>query len=864
MKIKYEKSKQSKIYLKLFITIFFPLFLVFTVSIFAYQDRLIASARDNIILRSYLKSLGLGGIDRNVSIQSSVQTLFINYMDLFSKRNIPEESVDTLILDIPFKEFKILEESRERALGDGVIRLGAPSVKGKLRIGNESYKVKIAIKGYFLDHLATRKWSLKLALKNSAFKGMRKFSLMAPHTRDFQTAPLIQQAMKSKGILVPRDGYVDLTVNGKHFGLMYYEEDINEQFTEASRVPYGPISKYNPKAGERRFLNKNLFWNRDPTQKSIAHNMSKVLSEPEQHLEFINKEKWVRYLGVTFLFRCWHGFQDWNTMFYYHPLDHKLEPISNDHSCGMKDKTRNLDFLPHKDEFVFKLLKNREIRTRLIKELNWWKGSELGRKTIENLNLRSRGVHSLLLSEAPFLGAFEVQTSHLEKIYQWLDGLESDLEEKEKQTEPLISHMKEDGLLFPLLIVEQNVHAFSLSIRDFDKKAYSLKTISLKTDGKPVFYNISNEDYNEVLNNIEKIVLDNSSRGSKQRLKLEYLDVRKNSLRKTDAHLQYSQFNYFPMRISPMEEIKEIFDIKPGTNTFQVHRNAVINITRNINLPEGFDLVIQSGAKLIFSEEVGLIVNGGLSIKGEKKHPIEIFGKTSNWGGIQVNNKDSFTSIDHLGFYGGKGIFMGIPRRGAFTLNGGTFQIKNSYFANNLSEDALNISQSSGEIDNIRIFNTKSDGLDSDFSKIEIYNSYFSNIGSQSGSDAIDISQTDLKASNIFISSASDKGFSIGENSNAVIEHARVSDVFVGLAAKDSSKVNIKNVIMERIGLASFMAYNKKSQFGGAVISAHDIITDQPKSMSQMGSQVQINNLFINNEYMDIKNLYRGNMKSIK
>ena len=88
-----------------------------------------------------------------------------------------------------------------------------------------------------MDHLATEKWSLKIKIKGDNIDGMREFTINAPHTRDFHSSILINDAMEYKKILAQKDGYLNVIINGKNIGTMYYEERYSEQFTERARKP---------------------------------------------------------------------------------------------------------------------------------------------------------------------------------------------------------------------------------------------------------------------------------------------------------------------------------------------------------------------------------------------------------------------------------------------------------------------------------------------------------------------------------------------------------------------------------------------------------------------------------------------------
>ena len=84
------------------------------------------------------------------------------------------------------------------------------------------------------------------------------------------------------------------------------------------------------------------------------------------------------------------------------------------------------------------------------------------------------------------------------------------------------------------------------------------------------------------------------------------------------------------------------------------------------------------------------------------------------------------------------------------------------------------------------------------------------NCGLEIGGDALDLSHTDIFIEDLYIENSSDKGLSIGENSNVNIRNLEVVNSKICVANKDGSMTRIINVTLSgcNIGVA---AYNKKS-----------------------------------------------------
>ena len=99
--------------------------------------------------------------------------------------------------------------------------------------------------------------------------------------------------------------------------------------------------------------------------------------------------------------------------------------------------------------------------------------------------------------------------------------------------------------------------------------------------------------------------------------------------------------------------------------------------------------------------------------------------------------------------------------------------------------------------------------LDLDFSDGSITKSKFYDIGN----DGIDLSGSEVSISNVYLENIGDKGVSIGEKSKADLNKININKSIIGLACKDSSNINGKDIRItsSKIGFAT---YQKKSEFG--------------------------------------------------
>ena len=152
---------------------------------------------------------------------------------------------------------------------------------------------------------------------------------------------------------------------------------------------------------------------------------------------------------------------------------------------------------------------------------------------------------------------------------------------------------------------------------------------------------------------------------------------------------------------------------------------------------------------------------------------------------------------------------------------------------------------------NLEINNAFSDGIDSDFSNGVIIDSLFKNIGG----DAIDTSGSIVSIVDTKIYNARDKGLSAGENSRINIEKLEIDSSTFGLVSKDLSVIEGKKIQIFNSTKFDVTAFEKKNHFGSGYINITDVELNN-KILSQVGSEVIINNELIKSENFDIKDFY--------
>lgn len=137
-------------------------------------------------------------------------------------------------------------------------------------------------------------------------------------------------------------------------------------------------------------------------------------------------------------------------------------------------------------------------------------------------------------------------------------------------------------------------------------------------------------------------------------------------------------------------------------------------------------------------------------------------------------------------------------------------------------EDSINLIRSSGNIDSINIRESEFDGLDIDFSKLNIKNLEILN----AKNDCIDLSSGNYNLYVVNAVNCGDKGISIGEKSRVTVNQGYLDNGSIGIAVKDSSIAYIHNLNINNMKDVCLTAYRKKQEFDGGNIYGSKIRCD--------------------------------------
>ena len=793
------------------------------------------------------------------------------YENLYSKIVSRAYNIDKIVIDINYKNFEKIKNSRDIALKNEYLR---PSdVKwssGNLIYKNQKNKIRIRLKGMLGDHWKhAYKWSfyVKIDDDNPSIFNLRRFTLQPPHTLNHLKEWLFMMALKKEGLIYHRTRFVELIVNGNNYGLYTLQERSMKELIENNKRREGPVINFSNQERLNQEINfdkigankiNDYFWHSEirPIQFKKSHKgtvQEKYLNKAVSLLELFRNKK----LSVNEVFdldqfsklmaiRAVFGSTEFDAddiKFYYNPVSNLLEPISKEINSNADRfisgfnpwvfKSDNLRYPWHKS-FLDLLYNDKIFYEKYLFELNNYSNKEFISNIIEDNKIEFEEFKKVLKLNFPSEEIYNDQD--FKKVSSFIQGT---LEPIQKP-------------YFNLLRISSN----NLELRVTNTQILPIEIIGINIDS----------DYIDLISRNFINGFDTNHNQFQKVIKIDCL-----SLKCTEENLNKIQIKY---RVFGQK--KEFFNtIKLWNNDFKIenfnnnkndislildkykfikkNKNELIidnqewKIAESVIIPKDHKLIIKNSS-IKFSDGGQLISFSPIFVEGEEKNPVIISSdKNKNGNGILVINTNDESYLNNVVFrnLSAPNLISGVGLLGSVNFYEADVKILNSSFYKNLAgDDYINIIRSKFYIENSYFEETLSDSIDIDFSDGSIINSKFF----QSKNDAIDFSGSNVKLDKIYIYGSGDKGISVGEGSTLNGQDIIIENSKIGIASKDASNVYLNNVSINNvdIGLA---AYIKKIEYGSPQIKASNIqlINYKYDYISDLRSEIIIDNKKIKN-----------------
>ena len=759
-----------------------------------------------------------------------------------------------MTIDIKHKDFQFLEFKRAEALKRGKLIKDVDSyVPAWVTVDGQATPVRIRLKGGALDHLEGDKWSFRIKVKGeNAILGMRRFSIQAPKRSGWAHEWVMYEWFRKEGLISLRYDYIDLTINGKRLGIYALEESFSKELIENNQRREGPILKWDVSlfVDKRKTTRGDMLKEEDlfhaadvvsfSTTKIFANDHLRDNFHRGRHMLFalrkgeaklsdvFDVERAAKSMAILRIINALHGARWKNCRFYFNPVTSKMELIAYN------------AYGPHP---IVAIKKNSmPLYTAVRQDLFKWV---------------THGWFNLLFSDPEFVKLYFAALDrftgpgYLESFFKDISGDLKLVQSYIFKDEPSRS------VRVPVYFYNRDI------IRSYLYPKLTLKAYLNQYDGKVLRLAVSNPRFLPVV--IDGI--DHTPNGQFQALKspvrlegkavgrpLELIDIEVpapdigeslfDSIRNGDTmilanlKIRYHTPGIEQLHLAPIDAYPLVFSTKfgfeddsqkhleqlahAGLLTIDAnHRQITINpgiwtIEDHIVVPKGFTTTVAPGSNLILNSGAALIAYGPVKLNGTAKAPVVLKSTDGTGQGLVVISAESHSSLNHVIFDN----LTSLARKewnltGVVTFYESNVEINHVEFANNHSEDYLNIIRSKFEIRNCRFRNSFGDALDVDFGEGKISDSRFESCGN----DCLDFAGSKAEIQNSIISGAGDKGMSVGEKSVVRIAASSVSRANIALAGKDTSKVfaDRLQIFDSKIG---FAVYQKKPEFGGAQIIA--------------------------------------------
>ncbi|MDD9898252.1 MAG: right-handed parallel beta-helix repeat-containing protein, partial [Candidatus Melainabacteria bacterium] len=232
------------------------------------------------------------------------------------------------------------------------------------------------------------------------------------------------------------------------------------------------------------------------------------------------------------------------------------------------------------------------------------------------------------------------------------------------------------------------------------------------------------------------------------------------------------------------EKLAKFFDIAGRTLSIKAKPPVVEG---SLEIPQGYNLVVNQDTKLEFATNGCMMVYG--TIKTNPQASLELAPVAAGWSGIHfLNNQDLNLRNIKISSIGDSS--YGVKCGGRDFSGGVSFfdtkvELENVQVLNSNVEDAMHFLRSELVMKNSLVSGAQSDAIDADFSNLQINNSKLEG----SKGDGLDLSGSLALLKGLESINQTDKGLSVGENSNIFVFDSKFSSKEYCIAIKDSSRL---------------------------------------------------------------------------
>ncbi|MBL4706318.1 MAG: CotH kinase family protein, partial [Flavobacteriales bacterium] len=202
----------------------------------------------------------------------------------------------------------------------------------------------------------------------NGWKGMQKFSIQSPLSRNMLNEYVFHQLLADEGVLTPSYQFLPTQLNGEMIGIMAIEGHFTpELLTQQNRHP-GPILKFNEnhlwdmrakkiehiseyptvEAAEVKVFSKRTY--QSDTALALVERGRSLLYAHQQNLapldSLFNVDLLAKYFAICEVIGAAHSYLWHNTRYYYNERVDRLEPIGFDGNPSINPNLSDFHLLP--------------------------------------------------------------------------------------------------------------------------------------------------------------------------------------------------------------------------------------------------------------------------------------------------------------------------------------------------------------------------------------------------------------------------------------------------------------------------------------------------------------------------------------
>tara|TARA_B110000902_G_scaffold261362_1_gene335985 strand:- start:730 stop:2955 length:2226 start_codon:yes stop_codon:yes gene_type:complete len=645
---------------------------------------------------------------------------------------------DILNISIPKKSIKTLKRKRREALEKGLLITDDESwVKANIYHSDtfKNKKIKIRLKGDWLDHLKGEKWSFRVKLtKNNKWKSFSTFSLQDPKTRFYLKEWVLHSWFEKEKILTTKYDFINLKVNDTLKGLYAFEEHFDKSILIRNNKDIGPIMKFTENGlwemrSERLKMNIASGKDYEPQRMNTdikAFKEKKILKSKKltyftkeaQSLmfdfmhglkplkEIFNLDLLAKYYAIIDITRGHHGVFWHNQRFYYNPNIKKLEPIGFDGYDETGKSWLSLPFLG------FNLA--REIHEEDILFSNIFSDWEFVKKYVYYLEL---------FSEKTYLDKFVLDIDkelnfRKEYLKKLINDYQFDFKYLFENSKKIKLALKPNSSVIQTRTIDTN----TLAICNRHCTAIEIVGLSSKKDEElqllknsliiPCTKNTHLPDFSSRIN------IDAESK---------YLVYK---ILGNDRYY-YSLINPWPIpefSLTSDSLVSNLIINNPEYYYNEEKKYVVFSDSSSLKsslvIPKNHNVLFLEGASINLLNGASIVTESPIKFLGKAEYPIIVYSSDSSSNGIIVYESSGKSNIDYT-------VFEGFSKNSSLSFVKSNFKISNSSFINSSAEDFIKVSDSEFSINNCTFNNSFSSGIYISFSQGDFESCNFNNIPNQ-------------------------------------------------------------------------------------------------------------------------------------